>query len=313
MKRRLLGRRPASPLPAAAHLAPPDWQQSDPGWIRRAVACAARLPSGGWHVIDAVRAIGAAPCRYRVADRELVVWRGASGLLVAPNACPHLGASLAGGRVRDGCLVCPWHGLVLGPGGHGGWRPLPSHDDGVLLWVRIDGAREPPSPRPFLCTRPRSGIDAVIRMEARCEPQDVIANRFDPWHGVHFHPHSFGALKVLEQGDDAITVRVVYRATRRMGVEVDARFHCPDPRTIVMTIVDGEGAGSVVETHATPVRPGTCAIVEATVATSQRLGFRLAMRAAGLLRRRMQASARRLWVEDAAYAERRYALRTGAH
>ena len=90
---------------------------------------------------------------------------------------------------------------------------------------------------------------------------------------------------MLEQSDDAISVRVVYRATRRMGVEVDARFHCPDPRTIVMTIVDGEGAGSVVETHATPVRPGVCAIVEATVATSERLGFRLAMRAAGLLRR----------------------------
>ena len=315
MKPRLLGRPPRSSLPAAANRAGPDWQQSDPAWIARAVARAGRLPAGGWHVIDAVRAIGGAPRRYWVASRELVVWRGPSGLLVAPNACPHLGASLAGGHLRDGCLVCPWHGLALGPGGHGGWRPLPSHDDGVLLWVRLagGGGGEPPSALPYRCVRPRGGIDAVIRMEARCEPQDVIANRFDPWHGVHFHPHSFGALTVLEQSDDAITVRVVYRATRRMGVEVDARFHCPDRRTIVMTIVDGEGAGSVVETHATPVRPGVCAIVEATVATSERLGFRLAMRAAGLLRRRMQASARRLWVEDAAYAERRYALRTAAH
>ena len=312
MKGRLLGRPPSSALPAGAGRARPDWQQSDPGWIRGAVERAGRLPSGGWHVIDAVRAVGEVPRRYRVANRELVVWRGRSGLLVAPNACPHLGASLADGRLRDGCLVCPWHGLVLGPDGHRGWRPLPSHDDGVLLWVRIAGG-EPPSQLPYRCTRPRTGIDAVIRMEARCEPQDIIANRFDPWHGVHFHPHSFGALTVLEQSDEAITVRVVYRATRRMGVEVDARFHCPDPRTIVMTIVDGEGAGSVVETHATPVRPGVCAIVEATVATSERFGFRLAMRAAGLLRRRMQASARRLWEEDAAYAERRYALRTGAH
>ena len=313
MKGRLLGRRPGSALPAASGRARPDWQQSDAGWIRRAVERAGRLPSGGWHVIDAVRAIGEVPCRYLVANRELVVWRGRSGLLVAPNACPHLGASLADGHLRDGCLVCPWHGLALGADGHGGWRPLPSHDDGVLLWVRIAAGGEPPSELPYRCTRPRAGIDAVIRMEARCAPQDVIANRFDPWHGVHYHPHSFGALTVLEQSDEAITVRVVYRATRRMGVEVDARFHCPDPRTIVMTIVDGEGAGSVVETHATPVRPGVCAIVEATVATSQRLGFRLAMRAAGLLRRRMQASARRLWVEDAAYAERRYALRTGSH
>ena len=312
MKRRLLGRQPGTPIPDAARRGRPDWQQSDPRWIRQAVAHAGRLPSGGWYVIDAVRAIGSGPCRYWVAGRELVAWRGPSGLLVAPNACPHLGASLADGHLRDGCLVCPWHGLVLGPDGHRGWQPLPSHDDGVLLWVRLAGG-EAASQLPYRCSRPSAGIDAVIRREARCEPEDIIANRFDPWHGVHFHPHSFGALTVLDQSDDAITVRVVYRATRRMGVDVDARFHCPDPRTIVMTIVDGEGAGSVVETHATPARPGICAIVEATVATSQRLGFRLAMRAAGLVRRRMQASARRLWAEDAAYAERRYALRTGAH
>ena len=149
-------------------------------------------------------------------------------------------------------------------------------------------------------------------MEARCEPQDVLANRLDPWHGTHFHAHSFGRLQVIEQQPDSITVRVLFRAARRLGVEVDARFHCPDARTIVMTIIDGEGAGSVVETHATPVRPGICAITEATLAWSDRFGFRLARRAARLVRGRMQAAARRLWVEDAAYAERRYALRRGA-
>ncbi|WP_435844405.1 DUF5914 domain-containing protein, partial [Streptomyces griseus] len=25
----------------------------------------------------------------------------------------------------------------------------------------------------------------------RCEPQDVVANRLDPWHGAWFHPYSF--------------------------------------------------------------------------------------------------------------------------
>ena len=313
MKRRLLGRAPGTRLPDADNRRRPDWQQSDPRWIRQAVACAGRLPSGGWYVIDAVRAIGDAPCRYWIAGRELVAWRGRSGLLVAPQRLPAPGR-VAGGRAPARRLPgVPLARPGAGPGTvHRGWRPLPSHDDGVLLWVRLAGD-EPASQLPYHCTRPRAGIDAVIRMQARCEPEDIIANRFDPWHGVHFHPHSFGALTVLDQSHDAITVRVVYRATRRMGVEVDARFHCPDPRTIVMSIVDGEGTGSVVETHATPVRPGICAIVEATVATSERLGFRLAMRAAGLVRRRMQASARRLWVEDAAYAERRYALRTGTH
>ena len=40
----------------------------------------------------------------------------------------------------------------------------------------------------------------------------------------------------------------------RFGVPVVAEFTSPEPRTVVMRIIDGEGAGSVVETHATPRR-----------------------------------------------------------
>ena len=108
------GRPPARRAPAQSRQ--PDWQQSDPRWIGQALRRALQLPSGGWHVIDAARAIGDRPRRYWIDGRELVVWRGAAGLLVAPNACPHLGASLADGALRDGCVVCPWHGLALGAG-----------------------------------------------------------------------------------------------------------------------------------------------------------------------------------------------------
>jgi hypothetical protein len=33
-----------------------------------------------------------------------------------------------------------------------------------------------------------------------CEPEDVIANRLDPWHGSWFHPYAFSHLVV---DDDA--------------------------------------------------------------------------------------------------------------
>ena len=52
-----------------------------------------------------------------------------------------------------------------------------------------------------------------------------------------------------------------------------------------MTIVRGDGLGSVVETHATPIAPGRTAIIEATLATSDRPGFALAARAARFLAR----------------------------
>lgn len=106
-------------------------------------------------------------------------------------------------------------------------------------------------------------------------------------------------------------MRVVYRVLGRLGVEVDARFCCPEPRTIAMTIVSGEGEGSVVETHARPIAPGRTAIIEATLAASDRLGFRAARLASPLLRPLIRRAAERLWVEDAAYAERRWALRRG--
>jgi isorenieratene synthase len=206
-------------------------------------------------------------------------------------------------------VVCPWHGLRLGADGTRAWRPFPTYDDGVLAWVQLGSAGETKSPAPHLPERPAASIDAVVRVEASCEPRDVIANRLDPWHGAHYHPHSFRRLRVIDQKADEITVRVVYRVLGSVAIEVDARFHCVDARTIVMTLVRGDGEGSVVETHATPLRPGKTAIVEATLACSDRRGFPLARAAAPLLRPLLRYASRRLWVEDAAYAERLYELR----
>jgi hypothetical protein len=289
----------------------PDWQQADPAWIRNALQRAQAKPGGGWYVVGASRAIDQRPRCVELCGLSLVVWRDGDQRFAAPNECPHMGAPLEQGRVHDGRLICPWHGLALGPQGHGRWKPLPSHDDGVLFWVCIPGPGEPSSAAPYLPARPaRPYIDAVIRMEAACEPRDVLQNRLDPWHGAHYHPHSFARLSVIEREDDAITVRVIYRIQGRIGMEVDARFDCPDPRTITMTIVAGDGVGSVVETHATPIAPGKTAIIEATLATSDRAGFGLARFAARALRPLIQGRARRLWREDVAYAERLYNLRT---
>lgn len=311
---------PLSSLPSELppELRGPDWVQANPHRIERELRSALALPSGGWYVLDASRSIRERPGVYWVEGRELVAWRDGGELRVAPNACPHMGAALHEGAVRDGRLVCPWHGLELGTEKHGAWCPLTAHDDGVLCWVRIDrpgdpeAADDPPTPRPIVSPRPEAFIDSVMRMEATCEPRDVIANRLDPWHGVYYHPHTFKRLKVIGVENGRLLVRVVYGITDRLGIEVDATFHCPDPRTITMTIVGGEGTGSVVETHATPLRHGRSAIIEATLATSERPGFQRAIRAAGLIRPFILKSQRKLWVEDAAYAERRYALRSGA-
>ena len=290
-------------LPPAAR---PDWQAAEPRWIAAALAGALERPAGGWHVVGASAALRQGPLAVQVEGRALALWRSRAGVHATDDQCPHLGAAWSRGRLVEGGLVCPWHGLRLDPAAPCS-ALYQAHDDGALLWVQLPG--EAPLPRPVLPLRPASALVSVMSLPARCTPREVLENRLDPWHGAHFHGHSFARLTVREQADDSITVRVAFRVAGRLAVEVDARFDCPDRRSIVMTIVAGEGAGSLVETHATTLSPGRCLITEAVFATSARSGFAVARRLGRLIQPWMRLAARRLWVEDAAYCERRYALR----
>lgn len=109
-----------------------DWQQARPQWIQNALRHAQSLADPGWFVVDATRNIGHKPRLMRIHTRDYVVWRSSKGFVVAPDACPHMGASLATGRTCEGEIVCPWHGLRLGAAGHGAWKPLPTFDDGEI-------------------------------------------------------------------------------------------------------------------------------------------------------------------------------------
>ncbi|MGV2917627.1 DUF5914 domain-containing protein [Streptomyces alfalfae] len=330
----MTGRRSPAPrrLPLSLRRGPvpwdrqrPTWHEARPGVITAALDRAKARPSGNWYVIGGSReATPDRPLGRTVAGTEVVAWRDADGVLRAgPGSCPHLGAPLREGPVRCGTLICRWHGLALDGRARAGWAPYPAYDDGVLLWVRLDEAGgEDPLPRPVVPARPRpaDALAAVCTVVGRCEPEDVVANRLDPWHGAWFHPYSFVDLTVVdtpgkEGRDDAFTVDVSFKVVGRAVVPVRAEFTAPGPRTVVMRITRGEGEGSVVETHATPLghdaagRPRT-AVVEAVVAASERRGFALARAAAPLVRPLVRAAAGRLWRDDIAYAERRWELRS---
>jgi len=309
----------------------PTFADADPAVIGAAYRRARQRPWGNWYVVGASREIPSArPVGRTVDGAEVVLWRDTAGrLLGGPGACPHLGAPLAAAVVDGDRLRCRWHGLALGgaDGGSpvGGWCPLPVHDDGVLAWVRLDRlGGQPPTDRPLVPERPEGGVlAAVATVIGRCQPRDVVRNRLDPWHGAWFHPYSFANLRVLDappidpdlpEERDVFTLEVTFRLAGRVGVPVVASFGCPGPRTVVMRILDGEGSGSVVETHATPVGVGTdgaprTAVVEAVVACSGRPGFAVARAMSPLVRPAMAWAARRLWRDDIAYAERTYSLR----
>jgi phenylpropionate dioxygenase-like ring-hydroxylating dioxygenase large terminal subunit len=298
----------------------PTWKLARPSRIAASLAASQTQGSGGWFVVGTTGDVGRTESVTRtIAGREVVLWRNATGGLVAgPGACPHLGALMDRCPVIEGTLYCRWHGLALTEQGDRTWSPYRTFDDGVLLWVALPTPGEPPTERPALPPRPPldASVAAVISEPGICEPEDVIANRLDPWHGSWFHPYAFSHLVVddAESDERTLVVDVTFRLNRTWGVPVRAEFSCPDTRTIVMRITEGEGAGSVVETHATPLgvdaegQPLTM-ITEATIAYSDRPGFRVAKWASPLLKPMIKRTAQQLWVDDLSYAERRYALR----
>jgi nitrite reductase/ring-hydroxylating ferredoxin subunit len=296
------------------------WRLAKPARIAAALRTAQSRNSGGWFVAGASSDVGGKESVTRtIAGREVVLWRNSSGDLVAgPGACPHLGALLDKCPVIDGTMYCRWHGLALTQNGDSTWTPYRAYDDGVLVWVGLPTEGEHPTNRPTLPARPplSGAVTAVIAKQGICQPEDVIANRLDPWHGSWFHPYAFSHLVVDDEASDdrVLSVDVTFRLSRTWGVPVRAEFTCPESRTIVMHITEGEGAGSVVETHATPLGPGRdgrprTMVTEATIAYSDRPGFQVARWLSPLLRPGIRRTARRLWADDLAYAERRFELR----
>ena len=195
------------------------------------------------------------------------------------------GALLDRCTVTEGTLFCRWHGYGLTPAGDNSWRPYRAFDDGLLIWVGLTVDGETPTERPTLPPRPPldASVSSVMIARGSCEPQDVIANRLDPWHGAWFHPYAFSHLTVDESAsnDEVLTVDVAFRLNHTWGVPVRAEFFCPDARTIVMRITEGEGTRSLVETHATPIGVDAAGdpvtiVTEATIAYSDRTGFKVA-------------------------------------
>jgi hypothetical protein len=115
----------------------------------------------------------------------------------------------------------------------------------------------------------------------------ILFNQINPWAWrlvppVLVHPPRVMSSPPLPDAvpDDEgrFLVAVTFRIGR-FGVPVITEFISPGPRTIVMRIVDGEGSGSLVETHATPLGPDRdrrplTAVLEAVIAHPDPTGYR---------------------------------------
>ena len=93
-----------------------------------------------WYAVDRSLDVQGAPRSARLLGRDLVLWRGPNGnVIAAPDRCPHREAPLSAGSVEHGCLVCPYHGWTFG-------------DEGRCVRVPSAGDGVPPPPRAHLRT-----------------------------------------------------------------------------------------------------------------------------------------------------------------
>ena len=136
---------------------------------------------------------------------NIVAWGDESGrICVARSVCPHMGADLGpagGGAVRNGCLVCPFHGFEFDAAGECVATPhapapktarlkvFETHEvlGMIFAWWGIDG--RPPQWR--LPDGPPDGVDwsrlAFGRFRFRGHPQETAENSVDLAHLRYVH------------------------------------------------------------------------------------------------------------------------------
>ncbi|MEM9727722.1 MAG: Rieske 2Fe-2S domain-containing protein [Myxococcota bacterium] len=84
----------------------------------------------GWYVVARSDELRSKPRFVRCVGESWALFRDASGQPCIVDAyCPHLGANLADGCVREGNLQCPFHGWRVAGDGHVVGRPEPTPPD----------------------------------------------------------------------------------------------------------------------------------------------------------------------------------------
>jgi vanillate O-demethylase monooxygenase subunit len=92
------------------------------------------FPKNAWYVACTPDEIIDRPLGRRICNESIVFYRGPEGKVIAlEDFCPHRGAPLSLGSVRDGELVCGYHGLNMGCDG----KPVSMPNQRVDKFPRI--------------------------------------------------------------------------------------------------------------------------------------------------------------------------------
>ncbi|WP_375288401.1 Rieske 2Fe-2S domain-containing protein [Sphingomonas sp.] len=171
--------------------------------------------AAGWHPVAELARLGRRPLARRLLGEPLVVFAGEDGPVVLRDRCPHRGMPLSGGRVREGRIVCPYHGWAFGAGGVcravPGSREVPSIHAAALpvrvaaglVWTTLGEGAFPRLP-PVL-TDPALDRFWWVPAASPARVLDALENHLDPAHPHHVHPW------IVRAPDKRVPTRVAVR------------------------------------------------------------------------------------------------------
>ena len=187
------------------------------------------FPKNTWYVACTPDEIAAKPLGRKICGEKIVFYRGAGDKVAAvEDFCPHRGAPLSLGFVRDGELVCGYHGLEMGcdgkvismPGqrvrGFPCIRSYPVEERYGFIWVWTgDPALADPALIHHLewADNPEWAYGGGL-YHINCEYRLMIDNLMDLTHETYVHASSIGQKEIDEapvntktEGETVVTSR----------------------------------------------------------------------------------------------------------
>jgi len=181
-----------------------------------------------WYVACTPDEIAAGPLGRTICAQRVVLFRAEDGVVAAlEDFCPHRGAPLSLGKVRDdGRIVCGYHGLVMGGDGRcvsmPGQRVRPTirsypaieRYGFMWIWPGDKSQADPAKLHPLPWAESGDWVYAGGLYHVACDYRLMIDNLMDLTHETYVHATSIGQPEIEEaapttrvEGDSAITSR----------------------------------------------------------------------------------------------------------
>ncbi|MCJ7800450.1 MAG: aromatic ring-hydroxylating dioxygenase subunit alpha [Polaromonas sp.] len=193
------------------------------------------FPKNTWYVACTPQDIDDKPLGRKICGERIVFYRGEGNRVVAlEDFCPHRGAPLSLGFVREGRLVCGYHGLEMGcegktlamPGqrvrGFPQIRSYPVEERYGFIWVWPGDAAQADAakiPHQDWYDNPEWAYGGGM-YHINCDYRLMIDNLMDLTHETYVHSSSIGQKEIDEvpckttvEGDEVVTSRYMENIT----------------------------------------------------------------------------------------------------